>query len=222
MKRKLCVRTINILGVLLLLGLSSALYVQGKGDIKSAALSSCDPFNNLEPIPIIILWLTGVTTVGLGRTMLRRLSNGRQVIITHARAGERDRARRRAVLLGAGPQAAHIIHGIQEDPELRYDIIGILDDRKARGTHVHDTPVLGPIAGLHRLLAEQAVDEIIVAVPDTNVDEIREYVIECRRRKLPVKVAPRLSEIPGGKSKFRLLDFSVEASSSDARSSTPI
>ena len=206
MKCVLCVRTINILGVVLLLSLFSTLCLQGKGSVKIAAISSCDPISNQEPIPIIILWLAGVTSIGLGRTMLRRLSASQQIIIARART----QPCKRAVLLGAGSQAAHIVRGIEEDPELRYDIIGILDDRQVQGTHVHNARVIGPVRELRRLLAEHAVDEVIVAVPDTNIEEIREYVIECRRQKLPVKVVPRLSEMLRGKSKFRLLDFSVE------------
>ena len=212
MKRKLSVKTINILGVMLLFSLFSAVYLQGMGqDVRAANLSLYEPISHQEPIPIIILWLTGVTTIGIGRTMLRRLSASRQVIIANARVQSGDLARKRAVLLGAGPQAAHILRGISEDPQLRYDIIGILDDRhELHSTYIHNARVIGPVSILRRLLAEQAVDEVIVAVPDTSIDEIREYVIECRRRKLPVKVVPRLSEILGGKTTFRLLDFSME------------
>ena len=68
----------------------------------------------------------------------------------------------------------------------------------------------GPVGMIHRLLAEQAVDKVIVAIPDAGVSEMREAVIECRRQKLPVKVVPRLSEILVGKRAFRLEDFSVE------------
>lgn len=117
--------------------------------------------------------------------------------------------RKRVVVLGAGDQAVYIIKAIQEDPELRYDIIGILDHRSPQGSRLHDARVIGPVSALRRLLAERAVDEVIVAIPDVNVDEIREYVIECRRQKLPVKVVPRLSEIHRD-STFRLEDFSVE------------
>jgi len=207
MRRILTVKTINILGVVLLCSLLPAMYLLGMGqDAKAADMSLYEPIGNQRPIPIIILWLTGITTIGLGRTMLRRLNAGQHVIIAREQA-----PRKRAVLLGAGPQAAHIIRGVSEDPQLRYDIIGILDDRReTHGTYVQNVRIIGPINTLSRLLAEQAVDEVIVAVQDTCVEEIREYVIECRRQKLPVKVAPRLSEILGGQTAFRLLDFSVE------------
>lgn len=132
-----------VVGMLALLSLLPAIYLlpiqSRKQVVKAADTSTREPLRHGEtdPIPIIILWLTGVTTVGLGRTMLRRLRVGEQVIVNQAPC-------KRVVLLGAGPQAEYIIKGIYEDPQLRYDIIGILDNRQAQGTHVHNVRVIGP------------------------------------------------------------------------------
>jgi FlaA1/EpsC-like NDP-sugar epimerase len=156
---------------------------------RTADVSLCESVP--APIPLIIFWLTGVTTVGLGRTMLRRLHVG-QTLVSRSRNHPGESLCNRAVLLGAGPQASRIIRGTSEDPQPRYDIIGILDDCRPQGTYIDEIPVIGPMSTLTRLLAERAVDKVIVA--DASIDGFRDYVIECRRQKLRVKVVPGLED----------------------------
>lgn len=192
MKRILGVKTINIILGVMALFLLLAIYPlpPGKSNAPRATdVSLCESVP--APIPLIIFWLTGVTTVGLGRTMLRRLNAG-QTLVSQSRNHPGESLCNRVVLLGAGPQASRIIRGISEDPQLRYDIIGILDDCRPQGTCIDEIPVIGPISTLTRLLAEHAVDKVIMA--DASIDEIRDYVIECRRQKLRVKVVPGLED----------------------------
>ncbi|MCX6344189.1 MAG: nucleoside-diphosphate sugar epimerase/dehydratase [Armatimonadetes bacterium] len=159
---------------------------------------------------IIILWAIGILLTGGLRVALRMLSAAKRHN-RNTRYCARYQHPRRVVILGGGANGARILKSIREDPELQYDIIGFLDDDPAKnGVYIRNVKVLGPIDSLERLLSERAVDEVIIAIPNMDEKRLREYVMECRHRKLPVKLVPQLSDVLNGKHHLQLVDFDVE------------
>ena len=160
---------------------------------------------------LIILWAISIVLIGSVRVILRMLSIAQQHGSCTIQAIRRDTPQKRAVILGAGSDGARTLRTVREGPALRYDVVGILDDDpNKQGTYIHNVRVIGPLSLLTQLIAECAVDEVIVALPEDSRQKIREYVLECRKRKIPVKVIPQLHDVLAGKSFNQLMDFSVE------------
>ena len=160
---------------------------------------------------LIILWTTSIVLIGSVRIILRMLSIAHQHGRRSLQVIRRDIPQRRAVLLGAGSDGARTLRTVREGPSLRYDVIGILDDNPSKhGTYIHNVRVMGPLGLLPYLIAENSIDEVIVALPEDSGHKIREYVLECRKQKIPVKVIPQLHDVLAGKSFNQLMDFSVE------------
>ena len=160
---------------------------------------------------LVIYWMTSIVLIGSGRILLRLLSMSQHGIIPGKSNLRRDLPPRKVVILGSGTQGARILRGIREDTSLRYDVIGFLDDRpESEGTIIGNAEVLGPISLLEKMLADHSVDDVIVALPETGGGAIRKYVLECRKKKIPVKIVPYLRDMLNGKAHLNLEDFSVE------------
>lgn len=160
---------------------------------------------------LIIFWMSSIATVGAVRVMLRLMSLGRTYFKYAINLLKRDLIPKRIVILGSGSNGARLLHALREEMTESYKVIGILDDRANRhGVYIHDVRVLGPLNDLYRLLSENAVDEVLIALADASGAEIREYVMACRKRKIPVKVIPGLHDVLCDKIEGHIEEISVE------------
>ena len=73
----------------------------------------------------------------------------------------------RLVIIGAGDTGEALVHQIEYDESLRYQVVGFLDDDPAkRGTRIQGVPVLGPTGLLPKACAEDwASTRSIIAMP---------------------------------------------------------
>ena len=164
------------------------------------------------PYPASVLvtaWTLGVTFTGGFRIALRAVGtarhNGKDA------ASPRGDRRRKAVILGGGANGARILGAVREDPDLQYDVIGFLDDDPAKkGVYIQNVKVLGPLDLLGRMIANREVDEVIVAIPNMDERRLGQHVIECRRKKVAVKLVPQISDVLNGRGHVQLVDFEVE------------
>lgn len=160
---------------------------------------------------LIILWAASIVLTGCVRILLRVLSIAQQRGKPFVQLIREDVPPKRVVILGGGTNGARVLRAVHEDPDLRYHVIGFLDDDpRKKGVFIGGAKVLGPTELLGQLVAERAVDEVIVALPQMSDGKLREYVVECRKRKMPVKVVPQIRDMLNGKASIQLVDFGVE------------
>ena len=159
---------------------------------------------------VVMIWALGVAMTGGIRIGLGAISTARHNGKDPG-SPRRDQRARNAVILGGGANGARILRAVREDPNLQYDVIGFLDDDPhKKDVYIQNVKVLGPLDLLRKLIANGSVDEVIVAIPNMEERRLREYVIECRRRKVAVKLVPRISDVLNGRSQLQLVDFEVE------------
>jgi exopolysaccharide biosynthesis polyprenyl glycosylphosphotransferase len=105
-----------------------------------------------------------------------------------------DRAgyRRRAILVGSGKHAEEVAQAIAGRARTKVEIVG----------HISLTPhspnglrALGPLEELPSILAQEPVQEVILADPDFPQDKTVELVDVCHQRGVTVHVAPTTMEI---------------------------
>jgi exopolysaccharide biosynthesis polyprenyl glycosylphosphotransferase len=70
----------------------------------------------------------------------------------------RERNLHHVVIVGAGPRGQHMAEVINHHPELGYHLLGFVDDLKAPG-------VIGKLDSFAQILAENIVDEVLIALP---------------------------------------------------------
>src|ERR1022692_1063215 len=92
----------------------------------------------------------------------------------------RDSDSKRLLLVGAGRAAQMIIRETQE-LESGYQVIGCVDDNPLKaGLRVLGVPVFGPVADLVEVVAEQRIDEVLIAIPSATPNEMRRVVALCK------------------------------------------
>ncbi len=167
-------------------------------------------FTYATPV-LIVFWMTSILLVGGTRVLLRIANIGHSYGRRAVGILKRDLAPRRVVILGGGSHGARVLNALREDRDAVYDVVGFLDDQPRKcGVYIRDVKVLGPLSKLYGLLADRAVDEVLIALPQASGADIREHVMACRRQKVPVKVIPAIRDVIKGRTQTQIEDISVE------------
>ncbi|MBW2322757.1 MAG: hypothetical protein JRF41_04425 [Deltaproteobacteria bacterium] len=79
-------------------------------------------------------------------------------------------------------------------------VIGFVDDSpKKQGQMIHGVRILGSIKDLSQVAKKEKLDEILIALPSANGQEMRKVVEICKATKLPFKTLPGLGEVIDGR-----------------------
>jgi FlaA1/EpsC-like NDP-sugar epimerase len=111
-----------------------------------------------------------------------------------------DQNSKRLLIIGAGDGGEKLLREISENPNLHYEVAGLIDDNvsKLRQT-IHGVPVLGTLDDIGEIAKKREVDEIIIAVQSTSEMEMKRMVNFCENTGLPYKILPALGELIEGK-----------------------
>jgi exopolysaccharide biosynthesis polyprenyl glycosylphosphotransferase len=73
---------------------------------------------------------------------------------------------KKLLIVGGGPRARWFANEVRQRNNLGYRIVGYVDDETNFNGHgVKDVPRLGEVADLHRIIANDVIDEVFVALP---------------------------------------------------------
>ncbi len=111
----------------------------------------------------------------------------------------RDSTSKRLILVGAGHAAQMIIREIQE-VETGYKVIGCVDDNPLKkGLRVLGVPVLGPVEALARVVGQQRIDEVLIAIPSATQDQMCRLVAICKEAGTAFRTVPAMAELIAGR-----------------------
>ena len=97
-----------------------------------------------------------------------------------------DRYDRNVVIIGSGPRAAYVKDVIEQNPGWGHHILGFIDnDSPPDGTSVPPEMIF-KLSDMNRLIADQVVDEVIVACPRSMLAAIIEAVDSCSAAGVPI------------------------------------
>lgn len=111
---------------------------------------------------------------------------------------------RRALVVGAGAAGQRIMKDIVERPDLGYKLSGYLADQADAPAREWRVPIrqrngelkkLGGIKDLRRILENQELNEVIVALPATHHSQILAIIENCRVYGVDFKLVPDLFEM---------------------------
>src|SRR5918912_2468727 len=109
--------------------------------------------------------------------------------------GERERA----LIVGTGEAGVTLARQLWRTPDAEMKPVGFVDhtDGRLRGGQIEGIPVLGGIEDIERLVDEQGIDQILIALPEASSEEIDRVWRECVKTEAEVKVVPKLTEFLG-------------------------
>jgi exopolysaccharide biosynthesis polyprenyl glycosylphosphotransferase len=94
------------------------------------------------------------------------------------------RLQSRVLIVGAGSVGRQLQSQIQGFPELDLAVIGFLDDNEEKLHSQSD--ILGRVSQARRIIRQQSVDDVVIALPGSAFELINQLVVELH--DLPVKV----------------------------------
>lgn len=113
---------------------------------------------------------------------------------------------KRILIVGAGSAGEKILREIIENDQLHYAVAGFIDDdRRKHGRSIHGIPVLGSLHEMARVVENQDVKEVLIAIPSATGDQIRRIVTACKVCQIPYKTLPGIGEIIDGRVSIKAL-----------------
>jgi len=110
-----------------------------------------------------------------------------------------DSTSKRLLLVGAGHAAQMIIRETQE-VETGYRVIGCVDDNPLKkGLRVLGVPVLGPVEALTKVVSQQRIDEVLIAIPSAAPAQKRRLVAICKEAGVVFRTVPEMAELIAGR-----------------------
>ncbi|GAK57140.1 capsular polysaccharide biosynthesis protein CapD [Candidatus Vecturithrix granuli] len=141
----------------------------------------------------ITLLLVAGARVGTRLYCSQREKKFRNTSFSHRSASTRTRL----LIIGAGNTGEKVVREILENPSLRFDPIGFLDDNTEKlEMSIHGVKVLDrleQIKNFHSLF-----DQILIAIPSATAAQVRRIVALCEASGKPFRIVPSLGELING------------------------
>lgn len=108
---------------------------------------------------------------------------------------------KRLLIYGSGDAAVTLVREIQADPKLNCHVAGLIDDDpQKKGSELFGVRVLGrgrSAATIVDALARknERIDEIVIAMPSANGQQMHEALANCRATGVPCKTIPSLRDL---------------------------
>ncbi len=120
--------------------------------------------------------------------------------------------RKRILVIGGGKAGSMIIKEIYNNPQIhKYPVAVIDDDLKKYKRKIHGVPIVGTRKDIHKIAQDKKIDEILIAMPSANKQEIREIANICKTTKCSLKTLPGVYEIIDGKVDIKKIrDIEIE------------
>ncbi len=105
---------------------------------------------------------------------------------------------KRLLIIGAGDTGEKVVREIIENPGLKLNPVGFLDDRPEKlGKTIHGVSVLESIDKIN--MWKELFDEILIAIPSADSRIMRKIVMACESTGKPFLTVPAMSELIDGK-----------------------
>ncbi|MBT9136606.1 MAG: UDP-N-acetyl-alpha-D-glucosamine C6 dehydratase [Firmicutes bacterium] len=153
------------------------------------AVLHLDPARGFPRSVLVIAWLFNVALVGGWRFALRLVA-GRQ-------RGAKGHQGPPTLVLGAGDAARILIDETRKHPELG-TLVGFLDDDPHKaGLLLGNVPVLGPLSMIDRLVKEQGISQIIIAMPSATKALVKGLVEKSANLGIKAQIMPGIYQVLG-------------------------
>lgn len=154
-------------------------------------VAATEAITGQRPMPYSIVALVGMVSF-LGFVGDRSATRA----ITYLRSQRDRRHGRRVLIVGAGDAGALLIRDIEDNPQLGYEVVGLLDDDPDKlGRRLRTATVIGAIDRISEIAAEQRIDTVFVAIPSADTATLQRILYLCGKVGASVRVVPALAAL---------------------------
>jgi len=145
---------------------------------------------SLSRILFVVYWALLVFFISTGRIILRT---------TQRKLLEAGVGRRKTLIVGWNKKAYELFDIVSEHRALGYTVVGFIDtDKNSVNQSYKDCPVIGTIKGLPKIVKEQNIEEILIALKESSPKKVIEVISQCDGLPVNLKVLPDLYDIVMG------------------------
>ena len=101
----------------------------------------------------------------------------------------------RVLVVGAGEVGRTVIRTVMAQPEFGYRIVGLIDDQLDNTLNIGPVPALEGLDRIPQVVAEQRVDEVVVALPWNDHRRILDIFQQCDRLGVRARTVPDLFQL---------------------------
>jgi FlaA1/EpsC-like NDP-sugar epimerase len=154
----------------------------------------------------ILTFLWDIILIGGMRFSYRAANRFKDKSIGHKKDSKR------IMIVGAGQAGALVIKELKTHGELDSLPVALIDDDETKiGKKINGVPVLGNRYDIRKVVINEKIDEVIIAIPSSSKKEIRQIVEECSRTKCKLKIVPGIYELIDGKVSIKQIrDVQIE------------
>jgi len=109
-----------------------------------------------------------------------------------------DGVKRRVLMVGAGDAGQMLVREMQRTPTGMIPVGYVDDDPVKTGSRIHGVKVWGTVAELPEIVAKRSVDEVVIAVPSAEPNQIRRFVDLCELTGRSFSILPGIAEVLSG------------------------
>jgi len=159
-------------------------------------------FQGFSRAAFIIDWLLTMLFIGGVRIGVRLLlTNNITSFWLLAKKGTHDK---RLLIIGAGAAGEKAIREILENPGLKLNPVGFLDDDpQKQGKAIHGVIILGKVEDIGNL--REDFEEILIAIPSARGEQMRRIVKFCEETGKRFRTMPSIGELIDGKVSVKAL-----------------
>lgn len=141
---------------------------------------------------IAITWILDMVLIGGSRFLLR---------VLHDRSLFQIQGNlKRVLVIGAGEAGTMLLRSIKRDPLTEYQVVAFVDDDPHKQKmKLMDIKVYGMTKEIGRIVEEEKIDEIFLAIPSLGKLGIRKMYERCALTNIPIKIMPKMEDIIIGK-----------------------
>jgi len=138
------------------------------------------------------------------RVYFVHLSEKDSIIYAIRKFGEllikRSKGSKNLIIIGAGNCGEKIYREIRDNTDLKFNIVGFLDDDINKiGKKIHGVPILSIIKDIAGAAKSVRADEALIAIPSANSQQMRKVVALCKASGIEFKTVPGMGELIDGK-----------------------
>lgn len=108
---------------------------------------------------------------------------------------------KRALIYGAGDAGVILVREALTSPNFDYEIVGFIDDdRQKLGTEIYKTKVLGTFDSIEKIIENENVEEVLLALPSVKSEKIKKIVDKIQNiGNVKIKTVPGIPEVLEGR-----------------------
>lgn len=132
-----------------------------------------------------------ISGVGLGRTILITVFKTREIL---------GFKRRPTLIIGAGNRTKRLIDEIKSIPELKFDIVGLIDEHNSPriGQRINSVPIIGGYEHIPRIIRNKKIKEVIIALDEAPGEEIIDLISLFNKYRISIKLVPDFYNLLSG------------------------